>query len=80
MGSEIYAYFTVETEGLDSDELREGQVVARLDAASNVTEGQDAELWLNATKLHLFDPETGRKLRRPRSQDGEDASAPGSAS
>jgi multiple sugar transport system ATP-binding protein len=96
MGSEIYAYFTVEAEGVDSDELRElaadagtaevpggggeGQVVARLDAASNVTEGQDAELWLNATKLHLFDPESGRNLRRPRSQDGEAASAAGSAS
>jgi multiple sugar transport system ATP-binding protein len=40
----------------------EGAVVARLDAASGVKEGQEAELWLDATKVHLFDPEDGRSL------------------
>jgi multiple sugar transport system ATP-binding protein len=40
----------------------EGRIVARLDPASNVAEGQDAELWVDATRLHLFDPEDGRNL------------------
>ncbi len=40
----------------------EGAVVARLDPASGVREGQAAELWLDATKVHLFDPEDGRSL------------------
>jgi multiple sugar transport system ATP-binding protein len=37
-------------------------VVARLDAASSVKEGEEAELWVDASKLHLFDPETGNSL------------------
>ena len=40
----------------------EGRIVARLDPASNVTEGQDAELWVDATRLILFDPDDGRNL------------------
>jgi multiple sugar transport system ATP-binding protein len=40
----------------------EGRIVARLDPASKVTEGQDAELWVDATRLMLFDPEDGRNL------------------
>jgi multiple sugar transport system ATP-binding protein len=52
----------------------EGQIVARLDAASEVREGQEAELWVDATKLHLFDPEDGRSLtssrRGPAATDG----------
>ncbi len=78
MGSELYAYFAVETEGVASQELEElaqdagtaevpgaesGQVVARLDAASQVSEGAEAELWFDAAKLHLFDAESGRSLR-----------------
>jgi multiple sugar transport system ATP-binding protein len=79
MGSEQYAYFRLETEMLESDELRElaedagatevphsgeGNVVARLDAASPVRRGEEAELWVDSTKLHLFDPETGQSLKR----------------
>jgi multiple sugar transport system ATP-binding protein len=44
----------------------EGRIVARLDPASNVTEGQDAELWVDATRLILFDPEDGRNLTTER--------------
>jgi multiple sugar transport system ATP-binding protein len=40
----------------------EGQITARLDAASQVKQGEEAELWVDATKLHLFDPEDGRNL------------------
>jgi multiple sugar transport system ATP-binding protein len=79
MGSEIYAYFDVEGEGASSQELEElaqdagtaevpgagsGQVVARLDAASKAAEGQEAELWFDAAKLHLFDAESGASLRK----------------
>jgi multiple sugar transport system ATP-binding protein len=41
-------------------------VVARLDAASEVREGAEAEIWLDARKLHLFDPDTGEALARPK--------------
>ena len=40
----------------------EGSVVARLDPASEVKQGEEAELWVDATKLQLFDPEDGRNL------------------
>jgi len=40
----------------------EGQITARLDPASKVRQGEEAELWVDATKLHLFDPESGRNL------------------
>jgi multiple sugar transport system ATP-binding protein len=79
MGSEQYAYFRLEGQTVESDELRElaedagttevpssgeGTVVARLDAASKVRRGEEAELWVDSTKLHLFDPETGQSLKR----------------
>ena len=79
MGSEQYAYFKLGGEGVESDELRElakdagadeiphsgeGTVIARLDAASGVRRGEEAELWVDASKLHLFEPESGRSLRR----------------
>jgi multiple sugar transport system ATP-binding protein len=77
MGSELYAYFAISTEGLESEELAElaqdagtaevpgggsEQVVSRLSAESQVQQGQEAELWLDPGRLHLFDPETGRAL------------------
>ena len=77
MGSELYVYFEIETEGVDSRELEElaadsgaaevpgagtGQVVARLAPESKVERGQEAELWLDTSKLHLFDPQSGERL------------------
>jgi multiple sugar transport system ATP-binding protein len=77
MGSEYYAYFTVQAEQVTARELQElaeeagttdlprqegTQVVARLEAASHVRQGQELELWFNAEHLHLFDPETGLSL------------------
>ena len=38
------------------------QVVARLDGASRVRQGEEAELWFNTAHLQLFDPESGRSL------------------
>jgi len=78
MGSEFYAYFVVESERVSASELEElakdagaadlphahegSQVVARLDAASRVKQGAEAELWFNAHHLQLFDPETGQNM------------------
>jgi multiple sugar transport system ATP-binding protein len=63
---------------IESDELRElaedagggeipmageeGRIVARLDPASDVTEGEETEMWVDATRLQLFDPDDGRNL------------------
>ena len=77
MGSEYYAYFNLDTEKVSSRELEElahdagaadlpsqegSQVVARLEAASQVRQGQETELWFNSEHLHLFDPESGKSL------------------
>ncbi|MGZ4322438.1 MAG: ABC transporter ATP-binding protein [Solirubrobacteraceae bacterium] len=37
-------------------------VIARVDASSRLDEGKEGELWLDSTKLHLFDPATGERL------------------
>ena len=81
MGSELYAHFSIGGEGgVQTEELAElaqdaggGEVpgggearaVARLDPQSEVREGQEAELWLDASKLHLFNPDGGRNLAAP---------------
>jgi multiple sugar transport system ATP-binding protein len=79
MGSEVYAYFPIEHQGVDSAELKElardsgaedvpsaagggSQVVARLDAASTATAGQEVELVLDTDEIKLFDPQGGRSL------------------
>jgi multiple sugar transport system ATP-binding protein len=77
MGSEFYAYFSVDSEGVDSAELDEiardagaaalpteggTQVVARLAAESGVRQREELELWFNSEHLHLFDSETGQSL------------------
>src|SRR3954449_5845207 len=69
MGSELYVHFSVEHEGVESQELAElaqdagtadvpgagaGEVVARLDAASKVQQGQESEFWLDTSKLYFF--------------------------
>jgi multiple sugar transport system ATP-binding protein len=43
-------------------EGEEGSVVARLDPASEIKQGDEVELWVDATKLQLFDPDDGRNL------------------
>ena len=79
MGSELYVYFEIETEGVDSKELAElaadsgaaevpgsatGQVVARLDAASKVERGEEAELWLDTTQAAPLRPGERRAAGR----------------
>jgi multiple sugar transport system ATP-binding protein len=76
MGSELYAHFSLGGQAIESEELRElaeesgsaelssedEMIVARLDAASPVRAGHDAELWLDVSKLHFFDLDSGRSL------------------
>jgi multiple sugar transport system ATP-binding protein len=40
----------------------EGRIVARLEPASTVRVGQESELWVDATRMHLFDLSDGRSL------------------
>ena len=65
-------------QAIESDELRElaedsgagevpsageeGEIVARLEAASKAQEGSELELWVDATNVKLFDPKDGRNL------------------
>ena len=77
MGSETYAYFSYEGGQAQSSELQElaadagltdlpssgeNQAVARLDPQTRAADGQSTQLWMNADKLHLFDPRDGRNL------------------
>ena len=78
MGSELYAYLPYQAGSaiagqldalaadLDLEQLGgdESQLVARLDAASRVDEASEAQIWVDARKVHLFDPETGEALTR----------------
>jgi multiple sugar transport system ATP-binding protein len=77
LGSEKFVYFTrelgqtqnvAELEELARDSGRADAsgaaetVVARLDPASRIREGEDTRLWVDMRKLHVFDPSTGRNL------------------
>jgi multiple sugar transport system ATP-binding protein len=78
MGSDVFVYFSKDIEGggVNAAELEElardsgradtgasgDTVVARLDAATGIREGQQADLWVDARAMHIFDPATGRNL------------------
>jgi multiple sugar transport system ATP-binding protein len=77
MGSDVFVYFTRGREqGVNAAELDElakdsgradtgssgDTIVARLDAATTIREGHDAELWVDARAMHVFDPASGRNL------------------
>jgi multiple sugar transport system ATP-binding protein len=84
MGSELFAYFDVKGEQLETSDLAElaqdagmeelpshgegQQVVARLDAASSARAGGELELSLDTSGLKLFDPDGGRSLTAPQAQ------------
>ena len=80
MGSDVFAYFTLEGGPAQSAELEElardsgradtgsatDQIVARLDAETRIREGENAEMWADTRSIHVFDPNTGENLtRRP---------------
>jgi multiple sugar transport system ATP-binding protein len=46
---------------LDSEAFRT-QLVVSLDPSSRIRRGEKARLWLDATRMHLFDAETGESL------------------
>jgi multiple sugar transport system ATP-binding protein len=92
MGSEIYAHFDFDGgEELDAEELRElqedagttdvpgsasGHAVARVDANSGVKAGERTKLWLDVTKLHIFDPSDGASMTRAPDTSADAAHAP----
>jgi multiple sugar transport system ATP-binding protein len=73
LGNEQYAYIPYEAppeveqqlaeleHELDSEALRT-QLVVSLDAAATVTRGEEAELFIDASRMHLFDPASGDNL------------------
>jgi multiple sugar transport system ATP-binding protein len=85
LGSDLYAYLDYEGEGAHSEHLAElaadagtaelgtdgeqHQAVTRLDPASRVEAGKPARLWLDTSKLHLFDPASGDSLTVGRSRE-----------
>jgi multiple sugar transport system ATP-binding protein len=38
------------------------EVIARLDSTSRIGEGKAGTLWIDTSRLHLFDPDTGERL------------------
>jgi multiple sugar transport system ATP-binding protein len=80
VGSDLYAYFHIESEGIQSDHLadlvaerleetgaaglHEGkeQIVARLDPTSKVRKREQAKLWADTAKVHLFDQDSGERV------------------
>jgi multiple sugar transport system ATP-binding protein len=73
LGNEAYAYIPFEAppevreqleqleRDLDGETLRT-QLVVGLDGSSTISEGDEAEIWVDTSKMHLFDPATGENL------------------
>jgi multiple sugar transport system ATP-binding protein len=55
---------------IPSAQAGETAMVARLNEMSEIGEGDEAELWLDNRRLHLFDPESGDNLAAAPSGDG----------
>ncbi len=82
LGNETYAYIPFEAppevtaqlqqleKDLDGEALRT-QLVISLDGASRIKAGESAEIWLDASKLHLFDPSSGENLTVDREHAGQ---------
>ena len=78
LGSDAYCYFTIQGGKATSRELEElardagsvdipsggDQIVARFDAATKAREGQRIDVWLDAGKIHVFEPDSGANLSR----------------
>jgi multiple sugar transport system ATP-binding protein len=80
MGAEFYAHFGIDAGRLHSSDLRELRddaggvdeksdsgdtvVVARLSPESRARAGEPADLWVDASKVHFFDADSGRSLTR----------------
>ncbi|MFW0797475.1 sn-glycerol-3-phosphate ABC transporter ATP-binding protein UgpC [Gordonia sp. CPCC 205515] len=74
MGSDIYAYFSIDAPAASSDALSElaadsgaeaggGQMIARLSPESTITRGANVELYFDPARAAVFDQESGANLR-----------------
>jgi len=73
LGNQAFAYIPFEApeevqqqllqleRDLDGEALHT-QLVISLDGSSRIKEGDEAEIWVDAEKIHLFDPATGENL------------------
>ncbi|HET7170845.1 MAG TPA: sn-glycerol-3-phosphate ABC transporter ATP-binding protein UgpC [Gaiellales bacterium] len=88
LGSDKYAYFTVQSERASAQHLEElaqdaggiemtteegVQVTARLDSASKAREDEELEFWLDLRRVHVFDPESGENLTVDTKEGGDEA-------
>ena len=75
MGSDVYAYFTMQGDQAQSQDLLDlakdsgndlhsggVDVTARLDAAADVQRGRTARLWYDTSKIQVFDAASGKNL------------------
>ncbi|RKQ86577.1 carbohydrate ABC transporter ATP-binding protein (CUT1 family) [Solirubrobacter pauli] len=77
MGAEYYVHFSAGDNTIESSQVDDlmadaggvaelsdqgAVVVARLDAESKVRVGEETEVWVDATKLHFFDAESGNNV------------------
>src|SRR5207247_454883 len=78
LGSDLFAYFEYRGEEVQTQELAElaadagaadlphvggaTQAIARLEPASDIRADTTARLWMDTSKVHLFDPRTGEPL------------------
>jgi multiple sugar transport system ATP-binding protein len=81
LGNETYAYIPFEAppeveaqlrqleRDLDGEALHT-QLVVSLDGQSRIAEGEEAEIWVDGTQIHLFDPTTGDNLTVDRDRAG----------
>ena len=73
LGNEAYAYIPFEAppevqeqltqleKDLDGESMRT-QLVISLDGNSRIQKGEEARIWVDSSKIHLFDPKTGENL------------------
>ncbi|RYE74313.1 MAG: ATP-binding cassette domain-containing protein, partial [Myxococcales bacterium] len=73
LGNEAYAYIPFEAppevqeqltqleKDLDGESMRT-QLVISLDGSSKIAKGEHATIWVDSSKIHLFDPKTGENL------------------
>jgi multiple sugar transport system ATP-binding protein len=88
LGNEQYAFVPFEASAeiskqlaelaseLDSEQLRH-QICVELDPLSRVRSGDKATLWLDAERIHLFDPHSGDNLTRATESTGRHAATTG---
>jgi len=82
LGNEAYAYIPFEApeevraqldqleRDLDGESMRQ-QVVVSLNGASRIAEGEEAEIWVDGSQIHLFDPSTGLNLTLDKERAGK---------